>query len=162
MIGIYKVTSPSSKVYIGQSWDIEKRFSSYRRQACKSQTYLYNSIKKYGAKAHIFEIVHELPSDISKEILDIYEIFYIAQYKECNIPLINLREGGGSGGKGQKMSPENKELLRLRMLGNKHSLGNKNALGKKWTSEQKKAKGDSQRGDNNPKRRAMLKRQGLL
>ena len=29
MIGIYKITSPSGKVYIGQSIDIERRWKKY-------------------------------------------------------------------------------------------------------------------------------------
>ncbi len=35
VVGIYKITSPSGKVYIGQSVDIEKRFKTYLRCSCK-------------------------------------------------------------------------------------------------------------------------------
>ena len=31
MIGIYKITSPNKKIYIGQSINIEKRFKWYLR-----------------------------------------------------------------------------------------------------------------------------------
>jgi hypothetical protein len=48
MIGIYKITSPSKKVYIGQSVNIEKRKYFYEIGNCKKQIKLYNSIKKYG------------------------------------------------------------------------------------------------------------------
>lgn len=60
MVGIYKITSPKGKLYIGQAIDIEKRFNQYRQiNHCKSQKKLYNSLKKYGPNTHIFEILEE-------------------------------------------------------------------------------------------------------
>jgi predicted GIY-YIG superfamily endonuclease len=32
MIGIYKITSPSGKVYIGQSWDIYDRWKKHKQK----------------------------------------------------------------------------------------------------------------------------------
>jgi group I intron endonuclease len=57
MIGIYKITSPSNKIYIGQSTDIEKRFSQYLKLNCKFQKRLFNSFTKYGVENHKFEIL---------------------------------------------------------------------------------------------------------
>ena len=37
MIGIYKITSPNNRVYIGQSINIEKRFIGYKRMYVKNQ-----------------------------------------------------------------------------------------------------------------------------
>ena len=59
MVGIYKITNPSGKVYIGQSIDIEKRFKRYNKLHCKQQYKLYNSLKKYGVENHIFEVIEE-------------------------------------------------------------------------------------------------------
>lgn len=59
MVGIYKVTSPSGKIYIGQSSNIELRFIYYKRLSCKSQLRLYNSFLKYGVLQHKFEIIEE-------------------------------------------------------------------------------------------------------
>ena len=59
MVGIYKITNPKGKVYIGYSKDIENRFKYYKRLNCKGQRKLYNSLKKYGPDNHIFEIVEE-------------------------------------------------------------------------------------------------------
>jgi group I intron endonuclease len=56
-IGIYKITSPSGKVYIGQSIDIEKRKFIYSKLHCKTQTQLYNSLNKHGWENHIFETI---------------------------------------------------------------------------------------------------------
>ena len=57
MKGIYKIISPSNKVYIGQSIDIERRFRHYKRLSCKVQVKIYNSFLKYGVNAHIFEVL---------------------------------------------------------------------------------------------------------
>ena len=59
MIGIYKITNPKGKIYIGQSIDINKRFAFYKRQKCKGQIKLYNSFIKYGFKSHTFEVIVE-------------------------------------------------------------------------------------------------------
>lgn len=56
---IYKITSPSGKIYIGSTSkeNIESRWIDYKKMSCKSQRKLYNSFKKYGVDNHIFEIV---------------------------------------------------------------------------------------------------------
>ncbi len=59
MVGIYKITSPSGKVYIGQSLDIENRWKGYNDSRCKGQTRIYNSIQKYGIENHTFETIEE-------------------------------------------------------------------------------------------------------
>jgi group I intron endonuclease len=60
MIGIYKITSPSGKIYIGQSKTLEKRKNNYSNlRDCKNQPRLYASLVKYGFSAHIYEIVEE-------------------------------------------------------------------------------------------------------
>jgi group I intron endonuclease len=58
-IGIYKITSPSNKIYVGQSVNIDKRFKNYFTDKTKyiNQKKLFNSINKYGIKNHIFEII---------------------------------------------------------------------------------------------------------
>lgn len=33
-IGIYKITSPSNKIYIGQSTNITRRWDEYRKLQC--------------------------------------------------------------------------------------------------------------------------------
>lgn len=59
MIGIYKITSPTNRVYIGQSQNIEKRFYDYKLKRCKKQPKLYRSLLKYGVENHKFEIITE-------------------------------------------------------------------------------------------------------
>lgn len=76
MIGIYKIISPSNKIYVGQSTDIEKRFKGYKKLYCKKQVKLYNSLKKYGVENHKFEIIEEC----SLEELDKQETYWKQQY----------------------------------------------------------------------------------
>lgn len=59
MIGIYKITSPTGKIYIGQSINIEKRFNQYKFKRCKGQPILHKSFEKHGVDKHIFEILCE-------------------------------------------------------------------------------------------------------
>lgn len=58
MIGIYKITNPNDRVYIGQSNNIERRFKEYNNlNNCKGQIVLYRSFLKYGIINHKFEIL---------------------------------------------------------------------------------------------------------
>lgn len=59
IVGIYKITSPSNKIYVGQSKHIEKRFYDYQRGRCEQQRRLFNSLFKHGWKNHTFEIIEE-------------------------------------------------------------------------------------------------------
>jgi hypothetical protein len=74
-IGVYKITSPSGKIYIGQSTNIKYRWKMYYRLACKQQPKLYNSLLKYTPDKHQFEIIQECSSNQLNE----YEIYYKQQ-----------------------------------------------------------------------------------
>jgi hypothetical protein len=76
MIGIYKITNPKGKIYIGQSIHIEKRFDQYKYNITSQQTKLYNSLKKYGYKNHVFEIIEEC----SLEFLNKKETYWKQHY----------------------------------------------------------------------------------
>ena len=91
MIGIYKITSPSGRVYIGQSIDIERRWREYSifKKKQNQQTALYNSLKKHGKENHIFEVIEEC----LKEELNSKEMFYIEQYDSIKKGL-NVSRGG--------------------------------------------------------------------
>lgn len=56
--GIYKITSPKGRIYIGSSINVLCRISNYKRgTAGTQQPRLFNSFVKYGTSNHIFEIV---------------------------------------------------------------------------------------------------------
>ena len=59
MIGIYKITSPSGKIYIGQTTNFSKRKSYYKNGAKPYQVRIYNSLQKYGYDAHTIEFIEE-------------------------------------------------------------------------------------------------------
>ena len=132
MIGIYKITSPSGKIYIGQSWDIDLRFAKYHQVRWDKQRKLYASFKSYGLENHVFEVVHELPKDVDQEVIDIYEILYISQYRELGIELLNIREGGSRG----KHSEETKTLFKSNL--NLFSKGHSVNKGRKQSDDERK------------------------
>jgi group I intron endonuclease len=72
MIGIYKITSPSGKVYIGQTRNHRLRINCYKTANCKAQIKLYNSIICHGWDLHVFEMIEEC----SIEMLNDREIYW--------------------------------------------------------------------------------------
>jgi group I intron endonuclease len=104
MIGIYKITSPTNKIYVGQSIDIEKRFKQYKRLDCKKQPKLYNSFSKHGVENHIFEILEEC----SLDELNIKEVFWKQKYNTIseglNCELFDIGQGPRSSQVKDKIS----------------------------------------------------------
>jgi hypothetical protein len=94
---IYKITSPSGKIYIGQSWSWIKRKSVYKRLSCKEQVKIYNSLKKYGYDNHIIEIIETLHLNISQEDLNAREVYWWKYYKDLGIKMLNIRYPGSNG-----------------------------------------------------------------
>lgn len=116
MVGIYKITSPSGRVYIGQSWNIFNRFKSYRRpSAVKDQPLLKHSFSKYGVLAHKFGIESSLPFDIKQAQLNDYERLYIECYRAAGFRMLNIREGGSNG----RLNPESIAKMRASLAGKK-------------------------------------------
>jgi group I intron endonuclease len=108
MVGVYKIQSPSGKVYIGQSWNIKKRISDHKRTMSNKHRKLNASFLKYGVNSHLFKVVHILPYDISQEDLNTYEVFYMELYRDCGVRLLNIKEGGNGFG---KHSEETKKII---------------------------------------------------
>jgi hypothetical protein len=57
--------------------------------------------------------MYELPDDVSMIVLDTYERFYHAQYKEAGYTMLNIREPGVTG----RLTEESKEKIRQANLG---------------------------------------------
>lgn len=109
IVGIYKIVSPSGKVYIGQSWDIHFRWRDHKYDR-RIKSKLSASLKKYGKLNHSFQIIHGLPCDIDQATLDRYEQLYMDLYRDCGIILLNIREGGSVG----KLSIETKAKIKAK------------------------------------------------
>lgn len=87
--GIYKITSPSNKTYIGKSRDIKHRWNAYKRLDCDGQYAILNALKKYGPENCSFEILEVC----SVEKLTEREMHYISKFKS-DVDGYNLTKGG--------------------------------------------------------------------
>ncbi|MES2395808.1 MAG: NUMOD3 domain-containing DNA-binding protein [Bacteroidota bacterium] len=122
--GIYKITSPSGKIYIGQSVNVLLRWNSYKSLHCHKQRHLHSSLKKYGSDKHKFELVCQC----SREELDNLESYYIELYQTFNSEFgLNLQEGGRTHIASEETRRKMSESMK----------GNKNGLGKKHSEESK-------------------------
>lgn len=127
MIGIYKITNPKGKIYIGYSKNIEGRFEHYKRLSCKKQRKLYNSLKKYGPTSHNFEVIEECNLvDLNKREIYWIKIFNSVEMGlnltyggEGNIPSLETRKRMSESHKGKNVSKE---------VGNKISKGKTNHI----------------------------------
>lgn len=143
---IYKITSPSNRIYIGQSSNIEKRISYYSGLQCAEQQKIYASLKKYGWKNHKFEIIEICTS----ENIDDREKYWISYYKSSSDNHLNILNGG-KGSSGRVWTRELRDKLRNANLGKKQSeeTKQKKALantGKKRSEETKKKISEANKG----------------
>lgn len=125
MIGVYKITSPSNRIYIGQSIDIEKRFSYYKRLACDKQRKLYNSLVKYGYEKHVFEIIEECDLSVLNERERYWQEYYDSVNNGLNLQYVSTNDKTGFHSEstkkilrklnlGKSLSQETKDLIRLK------------------------------------------------
>jgi group I intron endonuclease len=132
MIGIYKITSPSKKVYIGQSIDIKYRFYLYSIKSCFKQKRLYHSLLKYGSDNHIFEILEECTIELLNERERYYQEYYdVLGENGLNCVLQSTKE------KRRVISDDMKNKISLANKGSKNGM-----YGVKKTEEQKQARRD--------------------
>lgn len=124
MTGIYKITSPAGKVYIGKSTRIENRFRCYRKMVKHTiGRMLFHSLQKHTPDNHAFDIIHELPKDINEDVLSVYEQLYIEQYRACGYQLLNLTDGG-EGSTGYKHTQQS--LIKMSIKGKGRFSGSQN------------------------------------
>lgn len=120
---IYKITSPSGRVYIGVSSDYKKRLKAYKSKNCKSQYGILHSLQKYGFSSHSVDIIEKFTS--TKAYAYDKEMFWIRSYMS-NCKKYPEHRGmnmtnGGEGRVGSTMSEENKKAQSVRLLGKKAS-----------------------------------------
>ena len=129
MKGIYKITNPNGRIYIGQSIDIETRKSKYKCLSHSSkQPKIFLSIQKYGFENHIFEIIEECPTEQLNERETYWKQYYLDQVNGDwkQVMFCNLYDSGGgplSEETKQKISKSNKgkipsdEIKQKRIMG---------------------------------------------
>ena len=123
---VYKYTSPSGKVYIGQTCQtLNSRASQGEGQ--RESPRFYNAIKKYGFENFTVEI---LADNLTKEEADRLEVFYISFFNSINPEYgYNLSSGGSS----PIPSEETREKMRQKRLGRKSSKETKQKISKALT-----------------------------
>jgi len=109
MVGvIYKITSPSGKVYVGQTKNYKQRMSGHKSKNSPC-ILLKRSIEKYGDKM-IYEIIEEVPN----ESLNDRETFWIKKLN-CMAPNgLNCDEGGGVDSEVSQFSKDNMSAAQRR------------------------------------------------
>lgn len=139
MIGIYKITSPSGKVYIGQSTNINQRFISYKNSSCRTQVKLYRSLLKYGYENHLFEIIEECNVEQLNEKERYWQDFYNVLKAGLNCRLTSTSDKSGflcestkiklkgriNTFKGKKHSLESINKMKISSTGKTHSIETK-------------------------------------
>lgn len=115
--GVYKITSPSGKCYIGQSINIESRFKQHKDEARRGhKNKFYDAMCKYGVDNFTYEILAE---DLHTKIeRDSVEVYYISFYNSMNNGY-NMTKGGdgarlvgeANGMFGKTHTPEVKQKL---------------------------------------------------
>lgn len=105
--GIYRIISPTKRIYIGQTTDHLYRWEQYKYcyEYNIAGSLLYKSLNKYGWKSHQFDIIEEVP-EIQNQ-LDEREIYWIEYYK-CNYKKYPKERGMNLTGGGNK--PPTREI----------------------------------------------------
>lgn len=137
MTGIYKITNPKGRIYIGQATNLTKRETQYRRYNCKQQPRLHASLVKYGFSKHIFEVIEEC----SVEELNTRERYWQDYYEVIGINGLNCKLQNTTSSRAV-ISEESKERRSKSHKGEKQEAGrvSKRAAantGKKRTDKQK-------------------------
>lgn len=140
MIGIYKITSPSNKVYIGQSIRLKERIIEYKKQKnCNGQPKLFNSFLKYGIENHKIEIVEECNIDLLNTRERYWQDYYDVLKKGLNclltkteiLPRVVSEETKKKLSKAKKGKKQNTEHINKRVISKKgyiHSFETKNKI----------------------------------
>lgn len=138
--GIYKITSPNGKIYIGETVNLKKRCLCYLTpNRIKKQRGIYNSLIKYGVETHKFEILEFCePKD-----LKIRERYYQELYNTVNEGLNCFYSSTGE--KIKKHSDETIKIMSAKSLGINNPF-----YGKKHNEISLKKISESSKGVNNP------------
>jgi group I intron endonuclease len=109
---IYKITSPSGKVYVGQTIrSFEKRVAEHKRES-SCCTLIKRAIDKYGDEMN-YELIEE---NVPQEQLDEREIYWIKHFNSLAPDGYNLKTGGRFYKATQEMCDNMKDAKRKSKL----------------------------------------------
>lgn len=133
---IYKITSPTGRIYVGKTKRPKIRVWEYRWRSKKRKSIVHDSIKGYGWEAHKFEIIEELPD----EMLNEREKFWVKELNTFYLdnPLgMNMTRGGDGGGQSwmhdierRKKQSESRKGVNGTFYGRHHTEENKKLISK--------------------------------
>jgi len=92
MQGIYKITNPKGRVYIGESLDIKKRWNQYKNGHYNKQWKLSRSIEKYGWSMHEVEVIECCEISSLRERERYWQIHYNSVSNGLNLKLTGFGE----------------------------------------------------------------------
>jgi group I intron endonuclease len=140
---IYKLTSPTGKIYIGRTCDFDKRMIEHKHCALtkKMNNSLYKAIRKYGWENFTKEIIGKVND---KENAQLLEEALIRQYDSVKKGYNDTYVGGGGN---QFEDMPNKKMEQFKKKMSRITSGKNNGMyGKKQTEatrvkQREKAKG---------------------
>lgn len=113
---VYKITSPSGKIYIGSTSNLERRMSDYGNLAAKQQIKVFRSIQKHGRDKHKFEVILITTMNymLTAERLlgEYYNCLDSKRGLNCRLPKI---------GEMRCVSDETRRKISIALTGKKHS-----------------------------------------
>jgi len=132
IIGIYKITSPSNKIYIGQSVNVLKRWNYHKKLYTNDTPKLFLSLKKYGIENHNFEILEICKIDLLNKRERYWQEYFNSVETGLNCVYTKTNDKSGKlsfetkkkisqSQKGKLISDECKLRLMLCNLGKKQS-----------------------------------------
>jgi group I intron endonuclease len=134
MIGVYKITNPLGRIYVGSSINIERRFRQYKYLRSGEQRKINNSISKYGYENHVFEVLCQCDEEMLLEKEAYYCLLFDVLHRD-NLNLVipkkgevfnsmseSVRKKIGDAHRGKKISDEQKEVLRQFLTGRKQAI----------------------------------------
>jgi hypothetical protein len=98
--GVYRITSPTGAIYIGEAQNIKNRWDTYRYYDCHSQKMLYSSLKLHGWESHSYDIIYivdtgdtDIGFEKHKQVLKAVEEVFTVHYEQQGCKMMNAPKG---------------------------------------------------------------------
>lgn len=122
---IYKITSPTRRIYVGKTYNLNQRIDDYKCKRYRSKkSIIIDSIKKYGWDSHKIETIESIDDSLLNE----REIFWIKKLKTYHYEYeqgMNLTKGGDGQRHSWKHDKERVAKAKLRCGENAPMYGKK-------------------------------------